>query len=386
MEAAHTSSLKALAFTTKAQAEDPIEDSFRKTQKVIDDITTQLATNQKQARDAQTKIAHQLAVLRFTLENSDAVLAGGAENLIKKAQKDIAFDEITWPPLEDTLDKINTSIQQLDALHQVPGWTDWYSKNNKEYDATVQKVAIQNTAALTIAPASDAYKTAALQIAVIQQWTQFINALTEKMFWAAEDVPCGTLFNITRNNTLQLSQTDRLPTLDLKDPTTSTVSNWVIVRCSNPFSISAGMIFSFVADNEFGIVAAKGPKDMNGNPTTVNEFQRTATSDVPKLPIALAHVRLAEWCDKKFAFHGSFGVAAHSRSSSQGGSDPEYLFGGSISLLRTMFITGGPYWATRVRLGGGFSENDQVPTGVNAPPLQKQNVKGWALAISFTKP
>lgn len=382
---------------------DQVQEKFNETLAAINSVDLLIAGDQKQIRESKTTADQEILALQTIVLSSDALLAGGAKNLITRAQADIArfpdssnfnssnssnFKPIRWPDTEDTLGNVNQNIQQLNALQLMEGFAAWSADPNnvKAFDAAMQRATMQKTTTLGMGSDSSDYKTVSQQIAVIAQWTDFINGLQETMFETAEDVPCGALFNVTQNNTLQLAQTDRLPTLDLKDTTTATVDNWVIVRCSNPFSVSAGILFSFVADNEFGIVASKGPLDKDGNPTTVNKFQRTATSDVPKLPIVLAHVRLLETENKKLAFHGSFGVAAHSRSSSQGGSDPEYLFGGSISLLRTMFITGGPYWATRVNLGGGFSEGDTVPTGVTAPPLQKQGVKGWALAISFTKP
>lgn len=375
------------AMIAARQGDDPIGDSFRATRTLINNIDVLLAFNQKQARDAQTTIDQEILVLKAVVTNSDAVFQGGAKNLIASAQAAIAgFRPVTWPDVEDTLAQTNNAIQALNALHQMDGWGDWYKANSQDYDKTAQKADDQKTAATAIAPASDPYKTASQQLAVIQQWTQFINSLNEGMFLETEDVPCGILFNVTRTNTLQLSQTDRLPTLDLNAMTTNNVDSWVVVRCSNPFTVSAGMVFSFVADNEFGIVPSKGPNDSSGNPTLVNQFQTTSTSNVPKLPIVLAHARLHDFWGDKIALHGSFGVAAHTRSDAQGGSNPEYLLGGSLSLLRTMFITGGPYWATRVQLAGGFSPGDTVPSSVSTPPLRKDGVRGWALAISFTKP
>lgn len=368
---------------------EEVERSFGAVQKVVDSTDVLLAVQQSQIRTAKSNTNQYLLTIKTVVVSSDSVLQGGAPSLIASSKKAIEnIKPITWPNVEDTLAGINKSLQDLNALQEMAGWADWSNNpgNSKRYDAVKQRATTQKTAAEGMTTDTDAYKTLSQQVAVIQQWIEFINALTPGMFQATEDVSCGALFNLTRNNTLQLSQTDRLPTLDLKDPATTNIDNWVVVRCSTPFSVSAGIIFSFVADNEFGIVASKGAPDMSGNPTTVNKFQRTATSDIPKLPIALAHVRIWETQNKEFAFHGSFGVAAHSRSSSQGGSDPEYLFGGSLSLWRTMFITGGPYWATRVNLGGGFAEGDIVPSGVNSPPLVKQGVRGWALAISFTKP
>src|ERR1041385_4650366 len=355
---------------------DQVDEKFKAALGSINTADLLIAGDQKQVRDAKATIDQEILTLKTIVLSSDALLQGGPKALIDHAQKDIEHfpKPVLWTDIENTLANINDNINQLNTLQTMAGWADWSGDagNVKAFDAAMQRSTTQKTAEGGMASDSSDYRTISQKIALIQQWTDFINGLTVDMFTASEDVSCRALFNVTRNNTLQLAQTDQLPTLDLKDPTTSTIDNWVVVRCSNPFTVSAGMVFSLVSDSEFGIVASKGPPDMSGNPTTVNKFQRTNTTNVPKLPIALAHVRLWECDSRKFAFHGSFGVAAHSRSSSQGGSDPEYLFGGSISLWRTMFITGGPYWATRVNLGGGFSEGDIVPTGVTAPPLQKQ--------------
>src|SRR6185312_12260605 len=125
--------------------------------------------------------------------------------------------------------------------------------------------------------------------------------------------------------------------------------------------------------------------DDKGNPTTVNKFQVTSSSDVPILPIALVHGRLFDIPGTKqtLALHIAFGVAAHTRSDAQGGSNPEYLLGGSISVLRTLFISGGPYWGRTTALGGGFSVNDTVPTGVTAAPITTVGERAWAITVSL---
>lgn len=348
---------------------------------------------QKQVRNAKATEIAEIQTLKGLVDSSDTMLLGQdhealAKNLISQDQTAVSgFQELSWPDIETTLATLDNLHQQLEKLKSDKDWPNWYKDVNKQaYDDAVQRVKSMSDAAEAIAPGAAEYTNFAAQYAAVQSWTRYIQALKPEMFFAAAPIECGALFNVSRSHALKILQTDLSATLDLKPlPSDTTIDNWVTVRCSNPFTLSAGTVFSLISDQEFQSVQSKST-DANGNPTTVNKFQVTSTSDIPILPIALVHARIWDLPHHVVALHISFGVAAHTRSDAEGGSNPEYLLGGSISILRTLFVTGGPYWGRSTALGGGFSVNDVVPSGVGSAPIVTNSQRAWAISVSLTKP
>jgi hypothetical protein len=104
------------------------------------------------------------------------------------------------------------------------------------------------------------------------------------------------------------------------------------------------------------------------------------------MPIVMANVRLTDWHDHLFAFHGSFGVAGNFQSQSSGGSSADFLVGGSISLWRIMFLTAGVQIGTKPSLAGGFHVGDTVPSDITTVQVSKSYTAGFGFAITFTKP
>jgi len=123
-----------------------------------------------------------------------------------------------------------------------------------------------------------------------------------------------------------------------------------------------------------------------GSTTTVSKFGYSARSEVHPLPLAMVHMRFHEWQQHRYALHATFGVAANIQGTNAGGSNAEYLPGLSFSLFRTMFLTAGLHIGKQAILAGGFRVGDEVPAGVDSPPIQTSYKAGPGFAITFTKP
>src|SRR5262249_7551465 len=123
-----------------------------------------------------------------------------------------------------------------------------------------------------------------------------------------------------------------------------------------------------------------------GSSTTVNKFGYSSLSSVNPVPLAMAHLRIADWDNHRYALHASFGVAANVQGTNGGGASAGYLPGMSLSLFRTMYISGGVFVGKQGSLAGGFKVGDTVPSNITTPPVQSSYKPGFSLAITFTKP
>jgi hypothetical protein len=206
--------------------------------------------------------------------------------------------------------------------------------------------------------------------------------------WAARNSPdpfalsfranCDFAFSRTKTTVVQLKTIDKTPGTTA-NPVTTTLAT---VECTSPFSLSAGVAFSTMGEREFAIQPAPvGP----GSTTTQNTFVEITDSSIHPLPLGIIHVRLHE-TGNRLSWHGSFGLAGNLRGQAAGGSNAEFLIGGSLALFRTVFLTPGVYIGQKVSLGAGFQPNGPVPASITQPPLQKSYKPAFGFAITFTKP
>ena len=217
------------------------------------------------------------------------------------------------------------------------------------------------------------------QKSVIAVWDSLIKALTEDSFLLKTYIRCGTLFNQNRQVAVRLLLTDRLPLFEGANLTPTEPQNpFVTVRCASPFTVSAGIEFSFLSTSTFGIV----PSGASGD----KAFGITDSAQINPLPIAMVHGRIHEGWDHNVGLFASFGVAAHVQGSSSGGSSAEYLTGFSLALLRTMYLTVGWHVGKVSSLSGGYKVGDAVPAGVTVVPVTSSYQSHFGLAITFSKP
>ncbi len=210
-----------------------------------------------------------------------------------------------------------------------------------------------------------------------------LDDLETKALVVHQDVPCRTVFNMSRSTAVKLTVGDRLPFFDGQQMSSQTHDAFVTVTCTSPFSLSAGVAFSSIEQREFAIVQSAPAA---GSTTLVNKFGYSSKSAFHPLPLAMAHMRFYESKSHRYAVHATFGIAANIQGTNAGGSNAEYLPGLSFSLFRTMYLTAGAHIGKQASLAGGFNVGDVVPTGITSPPLQTSYKVGAGFAVTFTKP
>jgi len=309
----------------------------------------------------------------FNWTTADGIVAG-----LQRVQADLNALPALFPANTGTVTGDPCSDTNIGQL----GWADWSKCRDAQYKAAQSMVS----AALTEAGAwtSDSDKAAqfAKKIGIVQYWKNTISALSEDSFTLQSEVLCGVLFNKNEQTILKLLLVDRTSVFDGHLGQPQTKDGLLTVTCSSPFAVTAGAAFSTIRNRQFAIVKSVPPSGGN----SINTFGVTSDSRINPYPIAMAHARLREWADNRYALHFSFGVGANVKGDSSGGSSAEFLTGPSISFWRTIFVTGGLDVGKQSKLSGGFKIGDTVPPDITSPPVSSSYTAGFGFAITFTKP
>jgi hypothetical protein len=389
-----------------------LEEKFQSDEQLRQILVAQLILVESKNRTTGSNLDKYLTTLRnLIVQTDDTFATGGATGVLAdvnspavKTQMDaILASAVNW----NTTDEIVTRLQQLQAdLSALPfqfptntgtitadpcgptnikllGWSDW----SKCFDARYKLMQTGVASLLTEASpwTSDGDKAAqfAKKLGIVGYWKTEITALLAESFRRQAEVECGVLFNRNEQTVLKLILTDRTSIFDGQAPQPQTKDNLLTVACSSPFSLSAGAAFSTIHNQQFAIVKSAPSA---GGTTSVNTFGVTADSRVNPYPIAMAHARLHNWSENRYALHFSFGVGANVKGQDSGGSSPEFLTGLSFSFLRTIYLTGGLDVGKQSRLIGGFKLGDTVPSDIASPPVSSSYKPGFGFAITFTKP
>lgn len=366
-------------------------------------LQTDVRERQDDNRAAAAKFDDLTARLKEFVSHSDESVSSGQFGALinristLKAEIDRATQNSGWKTSDDLLKSVHliqNDWANLPVDHpEVFSVAATQKQNTDTYNALKTQLADLETQALSQASGSDPAKAVGKDLGLLTYWSNvfggFLNADgsvpqdPSVKFTLHQTVTCGTLFNFNKQVAVKLTVGDRLPFFDAQQMSTQTRDAFVTVTCGSPFSISAGVGLSFVQQREFAIVqSATAP----GATTTVNKFGYSSLSSVNPVPLAVAHLRVADWGDHRYALHASFGVAANIQGTNGGGSSAGYMPGLSLSLFRTMYITGAAYIGKQGSLAGGFKVGDVVPSNVTTPPVQSSYKAGFGLAITFTKP
>ncbi len=354
-----------------------------------------------------------LVKLRALITQTDSILkpgGGGPAGVIKLLQAPATIkdmdDALNNASNWQTTDEIVTKLQQVQAgLNALPitfpattasisgdpcspanigqlGWPEWDKCRDSQYKALLAMI----TAALTEAApfTSDGDKAAkfAQKIGIIQYWKNIITTMNVDSFTLQTEVNCGVLFNRNEQTILKLLMVDRTSIFDGPLAAAQIKDGLLTVTCSSSFAVTAGAAFSTIENQQFAIVQSAPASGT----TSVKEFGVTSDSKITPYPIAMAHARLTNWGDNRYALHFSFGIGAKLAGDNAGGASPEFLVGPSISFLRTIFVTAGLDVGKKSKLIGGFNVGGTVPTDVTAPPVSSSYTQGFGFAITFTKP
>ena len=309
----------------------------------------------------------------FNWQTTDGIIAG-----LQRAQADLNALPIRFPANTGAVTGDPCGDTNIGKL----GWTEWSKCRDAQYKAATAMVAAALAEAAPLTSDGDKAAQFAKKIGIVQYWKNTIAALSVDSFTLQAEVDCGALFNKNEQTVLKLLLVDRISVFDGQPGQAQIKDGLLTVTCSSPFAISGGAAFSTIRNRQFAIIKSLPPSGT----TSVNTFGTTSDSRVNPYPIAIAHVRLREWSDKRYGLHFSFGVGANIKGDNSGGSSPEFLTGLSISFLRTIFVTGGLDVGKQSKLAGGFQVGGTVPTDITAPPVSSSYTPGFGFAISFTKP
>jgi len=347
-----------------------------------------------------------IARLREFILHSDEGVAGGRFDILAgqiKTHED-ELDQVTangsgWKATDDIVrmvhaaqnDWANFAVDHADVLSDPDPAKK--AENTNKYNALKAQLDDLETKALQQASGSDASKAIGKNVGLLVYWRDVLAGFLEpdgsvprdpaSRFVVHQDVPCRTVFNMSRSTAVKLTVGDRLPFFDGQQMSSQTHDAFVTVTCTSPFSLSAGVAFSSIEQREFAIVQSAPAA---GSTTLVNKFGYSSKSAFHPLPLAMAHMRFYESKSHRYAVHATFGIAANIQGTNAGGSNAEYLPGLSFSLFRTMYLTAGAHIGKQASLAGGFNVGDVVPTGITSPPLQTSYKVGAGFAVTFTKP
>ncbi len=334
-------------------------------------------------RDLQT--AHDdLKELAGRLTSKEEEQKAEAKKKTEGNQSDRDLVQETIQELETKLDEVSKATIKLQRGSDTLNW------------AITQNTAMQ-TALSNLDGGSDKYKSFQTAQATLVQWMHNMMSLrdvwdsykkkpneTPNPFETSFSAGCDYTFATTKQNSIKLTQVDNLPDKTAAPPA-EVLS--VTMQCASPLTVSAGVAFSTIASNEFGIQPIGPPPADSTTPTNV--FVLTSSSSFHPLPIGLVSARFAE-PNEKVSFHLSFGMAGNFNSQSAGGSSAEFLIGPSIALFRTMFFTAGVHIGKEAQLADdlkvGNTSGPTVPAGITTPPLHTSYTAGFGFAITFTKP
>lgn len=352
--------------------------------------------------------------LRALILQTDSILkpgGGGPQGVMKllqapetkKEMDDALNNAFNWK----TTDEIVFRLQQVQAsLNAMPinfpatnvaitgdpcsdtnigklGWPEWDKCRDNQYKAVQALVAAALTEAAPFTSDGDKAAKFSQKIRIIQYWKNIMTTVNEGSFTLQAEVNCGLIFNRNEQTILKLLMVDRTSIFDGPLAGALTKDGLLTVTCTSPFAVTAGAGFSTISNRQFSIVKSAPAA---GTTTSVNEFGITSDSKVNPYPIAMAHARVKDWEDNRYALHFSFGIGAKLAGDSSGGSSPEFLVGPSISFLRTIFVTTGLQVGKKSQLIGGFKVGDTVPTDITTVPVSSSYTPGFGFAITFTKP
>jgi hypothetical protein len=386
-----------------------IPDCFNEAVGKLNDIERDKAVNVNQEIDAVSGEVNRVkSDLEALVSASDSILAtAGANTLITNVNAllgpapagAVTIDDALnaqWPDarIEDLIGRLNVLRNMLTALPTMPAgggpdfstWLNQDPTNKTAYEGTLARVMELQTQLSGLKStngsnaAGVAFRDAKNKLGL---WKPILVGVRDggaASFSRTFKVGCGFAFDSNKETKVKVVKRDRLADATAV-PTSEEVVN---VVCSSPLSVSAGFGFSNINEREFVFVpSTKTVTDANGqtSQTVINRFGFRNNSSFRTLPVLLLNTRIWEPNDT-FALHISTGAAVDIKTG-QGGTDLEYIVGPSISFWRSFFITPGLHIGRVPKLAGGFALDQEVPTGVSEPPLEKAWKKGFVTTFTY---
>lgn len=331
------------------------------------------------------------ATKNFVLE-TDSLLAGqtGTQTVLARladngplmTQVDNALQH-EWPD-----EAINRFLSGLNLLENSLGRIDleWLAANKERVEGLLARIKAQRDEVTTLSHNDDEDGKAAKFDAVqrsLSAWRDIFNEARvqgEPYFnLPYVEASCNFAFDQNKETEVILVRQDRLAAAD-SEPSEQTL---VTVVCSSPFSISGGFGMSRIAEREFVFVPSTKTVTEDGQTTQkiINRFGFKNNSSFRMIPLLLLNTRVHEWNDT-VALHVSAGAGVDIKTG-EAGTDVEFIAGPSISFKRSLFVTSGVHFGRVPKLAGGFEVGQEVPEGIDQPPVEKAWKPGFVIAITY---
>lgn len=383
-----------LAFTAKlrkidAERANGTEQQFREIEEAISIL------NDRKVVDIEIPISENLRRLRTAADatngfvsESDARLGGvnGPDEVLRgipAVLNSIESVNTQWPDAE-----INTFLGDVARLEdRIRSITDqeWLRINKSRFDASLDRLKLMSDRVVELSHNGKADSPAERfdqGLKVLQLWKEILTAAKAQGsdYFVFPDVEfnCSFAFDQNKETVVTLVKQDRL------DPaTTASEQELITVICSSPFSVSAGFGFSSINEQEFVFVPSTKTVTENGQTTekVISRFGFKNNSSFRPIPLVLLNTRFYEFNDD-WALHFSAGAGVDIKTG-EAGSDVEFIVGPSVSFRRSMFITGGLHVGRVPKLAGGFVLGEEVPEGIDQPPVEKAWKNAFILTFTY---
>lgn len=328
---------------------------------------------------------------RSFVRETDSLLAGtgGREAVLRRLPalirqtNDAASAQ--WP--DEAINNFLGDVDSLEgALNRISDLT-WLSANKGRVDSLLARLRVLREGVVALShnnnqPDSLANKFDAAR-RVLRQWHDiFADAQAQGVSYFElphVDVGCSFSFDQNKETVVTLVKQDRLA----EDTAAASEQELVTVVCSSPFSVSGGFGFSTVNEREFVFVPSTKTVTEDGETTqqVISRFGFKNNSSFRPIPLLLLNTRVYEPNDT-LAVHLSAGAGVDIKTG-EAGSDVEFIVGPSISFKRSMFVTAGAHIGRVPKLAGGFEIGQEVPEGIDQPPVEKAWKPGFIITVTF---
>ena len=347
-----------------------------------------LTKTAKALNDASAKLPAYSAQELPVLESSQQTMSALLTQIQTAATNYAKIHDITSH--QDAITKATLPLEQDIALAKAD--IDSLNTLSASLTLAIQQSSLAITNAAALAPSSTSYSSFTVARDALAWWNSRMSSVQTRFnahplesdaqnpFAISVNEDCHFTFSTTKDTTVTLNA------IDLSQPPASQKTAAVfslIVECTSPFNVSAGVAFSTIPDAQYAIT----PDITSTTAVPVNDITQTETSRFHPLPLALINYRFFEHKNEKVAYYASFGVATNIRSQSNGGSAAEYLIGPSIGFARTFIITIGAHLGSQASVAAPYSVGYKgVPSTVTSVPISTSYTAGFGLGITFTKP
>lgn len=191
-------------------------------------------------------------------------------------------------------------------------------------------------------------------------------------------------FTLNADTDAKISGTISCSDTQTKEVTLTPVYFTVTYQNLPRFTVSAGVLISFVPKQTFAINAVLDSRSTGTTATFHNEI--TEDKSRPQLvPFSLANLRFKDWkhWDHQFTLNYTAGFGVNPNG---GTSEAEFAPVGLSLGIGSFYVSAVGHWARTPGLSGGFQVGDHVSSDVKSPPLMRSWNPGFAFGITYKLP